>query len=248
MQVRRLIYHNKYNFSSHLNKITLLRRYIRIDGATPPTVRSGLVESFQKNEDVRVAILSIRAAGVGLTLTAASTVVFAEMTWTPGEIIQAEGVSETLLPIKVPNNMTALVYVIDKHLCCPADRAHRIGQLNSVNVYFLHVKNSIDDIIWSSIQNKLEKLGQTLDGIDQTLELCQSRVMPEKGGCHPVKSMLCLNDSYNNRNIEESVFSSFSGQQSLDRFLTPSQPLSQNIDVTSKSPETRNPKRKNFDI
>lgn len=69
-----------------------MRRYIRIDGATPPTVRSGLVESFQKNEDVRVAILSIKAAGVGLTLTAASTVVFAEMTWTPGEIIQAEGV------------------------------------------------------------------------------------------------------------------------------------------------------------
>ena len=73
------------------SKITLLCRYIRIDGATPPTVRSGLEESFQKNEDVRVAILSIRAAGVGLTLTAASTVVFAEMTWTPGEIIQAEG-------------------------------------------------------------------------------------------------------------------------------------------------------------
>eukprot|EP00890_Picochlorum_soloecismus_P000494 jgi/Picsp_1/1445/NSC_04924-R1_swi snf-related matrix-associated actin-dependent regulator of chromatin subfamily a-like protein 1-like len=169
-------------------------KYIRIDGATPPTVRSGLVESFQKNEDVRVAILSIRAAGVGLTLTAASTVVFAEMTWTPGEIIQAE------------------------------DRAHRIGQLNSVNVYFLHVKNSIDDIIWSSIQNKLEKLGQTLDGMDQTLEVCQSRIMPEKG------------------------------QQSLDKFLTPSQQpivsqaVSQNIDITSKSPETRTPKRKNFDI
>ena len=33
-----------------------------------------------------------------------------------------------------------------------ADRAHRIGQASSVNVYFLHVRNSIDDIIWNSVQ------------------------------------------------------------------------------------------------
>lgn len=69
----------------------LLFRFIRIDGKTPPSDRSRLVNLFQDDDSVRVAILSIRAAGVGLTLTAASTVVFGEMTWTPGEIIQAEG-------------------------------------------------------------------------------------------------------------------------------------------------------------
>ena len=77
--------------------------HIRIDGSTPATDRSRLVNSFQDDDDMRVAILSIKAAGVGLTLTAASTVVFAEMTWTPGEIIQAEGKINIIL--KDSNNM-----------------------------------------------------------------------------------------------------------------------------------------------
>jgi len=107
---------------------------IRIDGTTPADARGKLVNTFQREAACRVAVLSIKAAGMGLTLTAASTVVFGEMVWTPGDLVQAE------------------------------DRAHRIGQLSSVLVQYLHVKDSIDDIIWMSVGKKVEALGVFLNG------------------------------------------------------------------------------------
>lgn len=86
-------------------------------------------------------MLSIRAAGVGLTLTAASTVIFAELSWTPGDLIQAE------------------------------DRAHRIGQVSSVNVCYLLANDTVDDIIWGVVQSKLDNLGQMLDGQEKSLDV-----------------------------------------------------------------------------
>jgi SWI/SNF-related matrix-associated actin-dependent regulator 1 of chromatin subfamily A len=109
-------------------------QFIRIDGSTPSDTRQSLVDKFQNDAHTRVAVLSIKAAGMGLTLTAASVVVFGELSWTPGDIVQAE------------------------------DRAHRIGQRSCVNVQFLCAKNTVDDIMWGSISNKLETLGQVLDG------------------------------------------------------------------------------------
>ncbi|WIA08961.1 hypothetical protein OEZ85_008376 [Tetradesmus obliquus] len=64
--------------------------FIRIDGSTPPQQRQQLVDRFQTDPSVRLALLSIKAAGAGLTLTAADRVVFAELHWNPSDHAQCE--------------------------------------------------------------------------------------------------------------------------------------------------------------
>ena len=83
-------------------------RYVRVDGQVAVDSRQVQCDRFQSDPTIQVALLSISAAGVGLTLTAASVVVFAECSWEIGKLRQAE------------------------------DRAHRIGQKNSViNSWFV---------------------------------------------------------------------------------------------------------------
>ncbi|XP_034533315.1 DNA annealing helicase and endonuclease ZRANB3 [Notolabrus celidotus] len=108
--------------------------YIRIDGSVPASERIQLVHKFQGDPETRVAILSIQAAGQGLTLTAASHVVFAELYWNPGHIKQAE------------------------------DRAHRIGQTSSVNVHYLIANGTFDTVMWSMLNRKETVTGSTLNG------------------------------------------------------------------------------------
>lgn len=102
--------------------------FIRIDGRTPPSSRHSLCDQFQHNRKVRVAILSITAASVGLTLTAATLVVFCELFFNPGILVQAE------------------------------DRAHRIGQTDSVTVHYLLARGTIDDRLWPLLLSKLNTL------------------------------------------------------------------------------------------
>ena len=63
---------------------------MRIDGSVPPAERALFVKKFQSNASMRLALLSMTAAGVGLTLTAASSIIFAELHWVPGVLAQAE--------------------------------------------------------------------------------------------------------------------------------------------------------------
>ncbi|KAG5452086.1 SWI/SNF- matrix-associated actin-dependent regulator of chromatin sub A-like protein 1 [Clonorchis sinensis] len=104
--------------------------FIRIDGRTNSEQRSVVCRKFQQEENCLVALLSITAAGTGLNMTAASLVVFAELYWNPGALVQAE------------------------------DRAYRIGQQDSVSVRYLLAEGTADDYIWSLIEKKLNVLSK----------------------------------------------------------------------------------------
>lgn len=101
-------------------------------GGTSMIKKQQAVDNFQKDKDARVFIGQINSAGAGLTLTAASTVVFVETTWTPGEIHQA------------------------------IDRCHRIGQKDSVLAQFLVVENSLDETMLKTIFDKTKVINEVL--------------------------------------------------------------------------------------
>mmetsp|Transcript_18830 Transcript_18830/g.61423 ORF Transcript_18830/g.61423 Transcript_18830/m.61423 type:complete len:843 (+) Transcript_18830:58-2586(+) len=108
-------------------------KYIRIDGTTPAKDRQSRVTTFQNDAKVRVALLGITAAGIALTLTAASRVIFTELYWTPAALLQAE------------------------------DRAHRIGQTSEVVVEYLLADDCVDEILWPLIQHKMLMLGELFE-------------------------------------------------------------------------------------
>lgn len=104
-------------------------RYVRIDGKTKSETRSELISSFQSDSNIRCAVLSIRACSAGITLTAANLIIFAELDWTPSNIIQAEA------------------------------RAHRIGQERPVKTFVLIARGTSDDVMWNMLKEKQRSLG-----------------------------------------------------------------------------------------
>lgn len=107
-------------------------KFIRIDGQTPPAARTRQVDEFQEDDDVRVALLSITAAGVGTTLTASHIVLFAELLFTPACLLQSE------------------------------DRCHRIGQEHPVSVRYLVAKGTAEERVWAMLYNKFTVLGRLM--------------------------------------------------------------------------------------
>lgn len=97
---------------------------LTITGSDSQDARQAAVDNFQNNPDCNIILLSIKAAGVGLTLTAASRCAFIELPWHAADCDQCE------------------------------DRFHRIGQKDSVQCAYFLGKGTIDEDIYEIIEKK----------------------------------------------------------------------------------------------
>ncbi len=97
---------------------------VTVTGRDSQDEKQRAVDKFQNDPDTDIIICSIKAAGVGLTLTASSNVGFVEFPWTYADCEQAE------------------------------DRCHRIGQKDSVNCMYFLGRNTIDEKVYQIIQMK----------------------------------------------------------------------------------------------
>lgn len=100
--------------------------HLRFDGQTKIRERQGLVDEFTKSTDITVFLLSTRAGGLGINLTAADTVILHDLDFNPTVDQQA------------------------------MDRVHRIGQTKPVTVYKLLNQGAVDEHIHSMQQRKME--------------------------------------------------------------------------------------------
>lgn len=97
---------------------------VSVTGRDSQDEKQRAVDSFQNNPKTDIIVCSIKAAGVGLTLTASSNVAFVEFPWTYADCCQCE------------------------------DRAHRIGQKDSVTCYYFLGRRTIDEKVYKIIQAK----------------------------------------------------------------------------------------------
>lgn len=132
-------------FSSYTSMFELIEKefkklniqYFKLVGDTPVSKRIEMVDEFNNNESVKVFLISLKAGGTGLNLTSADVVIHYDPWWNVSSENQA------------------------------TDRAYRIGQKNSVQVYKLITNNSIEEKI-NKMQERKEKLSKDVLSTEET--------------------------------------------------------------------------------
>ncbi|KAG2771510.1 Protein CHROMATIN REMODELING 19 [Phytophthora cactorum] len=111
-------------------------RYLRLDGSTDVQERQGLIDTYNEDKNIFVFLLSTRAGGLGINLTAADTVVLHDLDFNP---------------------------TADEQAC---DRCHRIGQTKPVSIYKLVSENTVDQDIYKLGESKTELNHKILDKLN----------------------------------------------------------------------------------
>ncbi|XKL61914.1 hypothetical protein PGB90_001747 [Kerria lacca] len=109
-------------------------KYMRLDGSSKISDRRDMVADFQTRSEIFVFLLSTRAGGLGINLTAADTVIFYDSDWNPTVDQQA------------------------------MDRTHRLGQTKQVTVYRLICKNTIEERMLQRAREKCEIQRMVISG------------------------------------------------------------------------------------
>ena len=112
-------------------------KYYKLVGNTPVNKRVKIVDEFNNDSSIKVFLISLKAGGTGLNLTSADIVIHYDPWWN----------------ISAENQAT--------------DRAYRIGQKNSVQVYKLITSNSIEEKI-NKMQERKEKLSKDILSTEET--------------------------------------------------------------------------------
>lgn len=146
--------HKALVFSQFTGHLALIREYLDregivykyLDGTTPTRERQRQVESFQAGEG-DLFLISLKAGGLGLNLTAADYVIHMDPWWNPAVEDQA------------------------------ADRAHRIGQKRPVTVYRLVTANTIEEKIVRLHQEKRDLANSLLEGTDVSARISTEELL-----------------------------------------------------------------------
>jgi len=129
------------NFSDEID--SFLRHFgskaVCVRGGMSDSKKQASVDRFQEDDSCKVFVGQIKAAGVGLTLTAAEVVIMNSLDWVPGNHEQAE------------------------------DRAYRIGQNKMVNIYYMLMDKTIDNLVWKILNHKKKIIG-TIMGENEIIE------------------------------------------------------------------------------
>ena len=122
------------NFTEPLKKIHehFGKKSVYLDGSTTKPARQDAVDKFQESDKIQVFCGNMKAAGVGLTLTAAEAVIMNDLSFVPADHAQGE------------------------------DRAYRYGQKNNVSIFYPLFENTIEGVIYDILSHKKQIIGTVM--------------------------------------------------------------------------------------